>query len=129
YKVEPDEDFSVAVADLEKAGIFSEFNRVICVSVSYIRWERGRPISHIKSLYNSDKNEKAVLTEIHQLLCKLGLSNYWLCGHNIKEFDCPVLARRMLIHGIQTLPKKLNNYGKKNLGSSLCRYSRFMEIW
>ena len=35
-----------------------------------------------------------------------------LCGHNIKEFDIPFIARRMIINRI-TLPEKLNLFGKK----------------
>ena len=35
-----------------------------------------------------------------------------MCGHNVKEFDFPFIARRMLIHGIK-IPNKLNLMGKK----------------
>jgi uncharacterized protein YprB with RNaseH-like and TPR domain len=35
-----------------------------------------------------------------------------MCGHNVKEFDFPFIARRMLIHGIK-IPAKLNLMGKK----------------
>jgi uncharacterized protein YprB with RNaseH-like and TPR domain len=35
-----------------------------------------------------------------------------MCGHNVKEFDFPFIARRMLIHGIK-IPDKLNLMGKK----------------
>lgn len=35
-----------------------------------------------------------------------------MCGHNIKEFDLPFIARRMLINGVK-IPIKLNLFGKK----------------
>ena len=35
-----------------------------------------------------------------------------LCGHNIKEFDLPFIARRMIINNLN-IPEKINNMGKK----------------
>ena len=35
-----------------------------------------------------------------------------LCGHNVKEFDIPFIARRMLIHGVK-LPAIIDVAGKK----------------
>ncbi|APB32831.1 3'-5' exonuclease, PolB [Gloeomargarita lithophora Alchichica-D10] len=111
YKISVDEEFDVSASYLEKAGIFAEFNRVVCVCFGYIRWEKNAPAGTFKTFYNQD--EKQVLLDTAQTLNQPKSSQYQLCGHNIKEFDTPVLARRMLIHGVQPLPKSLNNYGKK----------------
>ncbi|MCS7292289.1 MAG: ribonuclease H-like domain-containing protein [Gloeomargarita sp. SKYBB_i_bin120] len=111
YKVGPQAEFDVASAYVEKAAFFSEFNRVVCVAFGYIRWVDDQPLAHLQSFCEFD--EKDVLLKTQQLLSQPRTQDYTLCGHNIKEFDCPVLARRMLIHGILPLPRQLNNYGKK----------------
>lgn len=111
YKVEPEVEFDVESAYFEKAGLFAEFNRVVCVSTGYILWTEGKPVGYTQSFCGTD--EKAILSAINDLLNKPLLSDYCLCGHNIKEFDSPVLARRMLINDISPLPSSLNNYGKK----------------
>lgn len=111
YKAENDPDFDVNRSYSEKAGLFSEFNRVVCVSFGYIQFQEGQAQATIKSIYDHD--EKAILLKAAELLKQNKLTNYRLCGHNINGFDCPTLARRMLINGIFPLPSSLNNYGKK----------------
>ena len=104
-----DED---TVADIYRrdAGIFAEFGKVVCISVGYIYDLMGIPHFKVKSFYNDD--EKVVLEDFANLLNKWDKPDRTLCGHNIKEFDIPFMARRMLINGVQ-LPKILNIAGKK----------------
>lgn len=91
----------------EKAGIFAEFAKVICVSVGFFNEGTFR----IKSFYGDD--EKKLLTEFTELLNKhYNRKEHLLCAHNGKEFDFPFLGRRMLINGVK-LPKTLNIAGKK----------------
>jgi hypothetical protein len=90
-----------------KAGIYAEFSRVICISVGFFNEGEFR----IKSYYYSD--EKRLLEEFSNLLNKhFNRKDHMLCAHNGKEFDFPVLCRRMLINGLK-LPKTLNIAGKK----------------
>jgi len=95
----------------ERAGIYAEFGKVICISVGvYIPKGDGYSF-RIKSFCNKD--EKQVLTEFANLLnARYTSSTKALCGHNGKEFDFPFLSRRMLINGIK-LPFLLNTAGKK----------------
>jgi 3'-5' exonuclease len=91
----------------ERAGIYAEFGRVICISTGLFRngsfW--------IKSYYGDD--EKVLLTEFAEMLTKASGKNFlFLCAHNGKEFDYPYLIRRMLINGIQ-VPSILDLAGKK----------------
>ena len=92
----------------QRAGIYAEFGKIICISVGFMKGE----IFRIKSFYGHD--EKLLLTEFNDLLN----SNYFnkrdqlLCAHNGKEFDFPYIARRMLINRIP-LPKLLDIAGKK----------------
>ena len=91
----------------ERAGIYAEFGKIICISVGYIN---GNTLK-IKSFYGDD--EKEVLKEFVELLDRYySGNNYLLCGHNAKEFDYPYLSRRILINGLQ-LPKILDISSKK----------------
>lgn len=91
----------------QRAGIYSEFGKIICISVGFIADNQIR----LKSFYNND--EKILLTEFKYLLEKsYNKSNNFLCAHNGKEFDYPYIARRMLINNIK-IPKILDLAGKK----------------
>lgn len=90
------------------AGIWAEFGKIICISVGYVT-KFGK--IRIKSFYGH--GEKKILQDFAHLLSNHFYSSQsLLCGHNVKEFDIPFLARRMLIHQIE-LPNLLNLFGKK----------------
>lgn len=92
----------------ERAGIHSEFGKIICLSCGLIIEDKK---IRIKSFYG-DYEEK-LLIEFNELLkSNYFKSNLILCAHNGKEFDFPYLARRMMIHQIE-LPKILRLHGKK----------------
>jgi DNA polymerase elongation subunit (family B) len=95
----------------ERAGIYSEFGRIICISVGLIR-EKNPYHFRLKSFFGSD--EKALLTDFAAMLTKFskGKKDALLCAHNGKEFDFPYIARRMIINRIP-VPDLLNNAGKK----------------
>jgi predicted PolB exonuclease-like 3'-5' exonuclease len=95
----------------ERAGIYSEFGKIICISVGLIR-EKNPFSLRLKSFYGKD--EKALLTEFSGMLLKFCRSSKEavLCAHNGKEFDFPYIARRMIINGLN-IPEILNNAGKK----------------
>jgi hypothetical protein len=80
----------------ERAGIYAEFGKIICISCGFIR--DGNWIT--KSFFGDD--EKIILEEFRNALHKLEKSGkkWFLCAHNGKEFDFPYIARRMVIHGI-----------------------------
>lgn len=95
----------------QKAGIFAEFAKVICISTGVMRTVDGKKIFRIKSFYGDD--EKKVLEDFANLLnTSFGKKEQMLCGHNIKEFDIPFLSRRMLVNGIKH-PAVLDLAGKK----------------
>lgn len=95
----------------ERAGIYSEFGRIICISVGYIK-EKDPYALRLKSFYGDD--EKTILSEFSAMLSKFSKSNResLLCAHNGKEFDYPYIARRMIINSI-LIPDLLDNAGKK----------------
>jgi DNA polymerase elongation subunit (family B) len=109
----------------ERAGIYAEFGKVVCISCGLVRDHSttGKSI-RMKSFYGDDERE--LLLDFKKLLEDLdGRDNYMLCGHNAKEFDFPFIARRMLIHGI-TLPRALDIAGKKPWEIS---HLDTMELW
>jgi uncharacterized protein YprB with RNaseH-like and TPR domain len=95
----------------EKAGIYSEFAKVACISVGMLIQKDGETQIRLKSFAGED--EKKVLQEFNDLLnAHYNHDSYSLCAHNGKEFDFPFLGRRMLINSLK-LPKILNIAGKK----------------
>ncbi len=95
---------------IEKAGIYAEFGKIVCISVGYIVVEAGGEMHfRLKSYYGDD--EAKLLIDFAQLLEKTPRFAY-LCGHNIKEFDIPYICRRMAIN-LLPFPNKLRIHGKK----------------
>jgi uncharacterized protein YprB with RNaseH-like and TPR domain len=93
------------------AGIYSEFGRIICISVGLIYDKDEKQTLRITSFAGDD--EKVLLNNFKSLLdSTYNTLDHTLCGHNIKEFDIPYICRRMIINGI-ALPKILNIAGKK----------------
>ena len=95
----------------ERAGIYSEFGKIICISVGLIR-EKNPYSFRLKSFYGKD--EKALLIEFSGMLSKFCRTNKEavLCAHNGREFDFPYIARRMIINNL-IIPEILDNAGKK----------------
>jgi predicted PolB exonuclease-like 3'-5' exonuclease len=103
------EDQSPA-AFYERAGIWAEFGKIICISVGFFSLLKKKRNFRIKSFFGT---EKKLLTEFKTLLENhFSKPSQLLCAHNGKEFDFPYIARRMIIHGID-LPAKLNLFNKK----------------
>jgi predicted PolB exonuclease-like 3'-5' exonuclease len=89
----------------EKAGIFAEFAKVVCIGVGFYNKKKFR----IKSLASA--NEVEILKEFSHLLEQhFNSSSHLLCAHNGKEFDFPFLCRRFLINNLP-LPKVLQIQG------------------
>lgn len=84
-----------------EAGFFPEFIKVIVISFGYYNANQEFKVD---SCYGHD--EKELLTKAAEVLNKVG-GTYALCGHSIKRFDMPYLAKRMVINGIH-IPHLLN---------------------
>ncbi len=94
----------------ERAGIWAEFGKIICISVGFFQGEGSGRRFRLRSFYG---DEETILREFSELLnAHYRSPRKLLCAHNGKEFDFPYLARRILIHGLP-LPDKLNLFGKK----------------
>jgi len=109
----------------ERAGVFAEFGKIVCISVGVVRTNSlGEKTITMKS-YASHYEHK-LLTEFGEMLTKSYNSpNHSMCGHNAKEFDFPFIARRMLLNGID-IPAILDIAGKKPWEVNLLDT---MELW
>ena len=95
----------------ERAGIYAEFGKIVCISVGFIKTENDTKTLRLKSYFNDD--EKTLLIDFFELLNKhYNQNDFLLCAHNGKEFDFPYIARRALINGVN-IPTILDMAGKK----------------
>jgi len=94
----------------DRAGIWAEFGKIICISVGYFHFSGDIRNFRVTSFFGE---EVKILKDFKNLLIShFSQSKHLLCAHNGKEFDFPYIARRLIIHGIE-LPYKLNLFGKK----------------
>lgn len=110
----------------ERAGIYSEFGKIVCISVGIIKKHNEELQFYQKSFYGNSEakllNEFALSINEFERKKK---GQILLCGHNGKEFDFPFIARRMLINGIK-IPSTLNTAGKKPWE---VKHIDTMELW
>jgi len=109
----------------QRAGIYAEYGKIICISVGIIIQKEGEQFIRLNSFYGDD--EKNLLNEFAGMLHKFYAKNnsIYLCAHNGKEFDFPYISRRMLVNGIQ-LPVVLDVAGKKPWEVT---FLDTMELW
>jgi uncharacterized protein YprB with RNaseH-like and TPR domain len=108
----------------EKAGIYAEFGKVVCISLGFVLQKEGETQIRIKSIANED--EIVLLQEFLDLLNSYYNSpDFLFCAHNGKEFDIPFLCRRILINNLK-IPYMLNVSGKKPWE---IKHLDTMELW
>ena len=94
----------------DRAGIWAEFGKIVCISVGYFKVKDAMRTFRTTSFQGDERN---LLLEFKKLLSEhFNKPQHLLCAHNGKEFDFPFIARRMIINGI-ALPFKLDLFGKK----------------
>jgi 3'-5' exonuclease len=122
HRIAGDQSSSAEAWYSEKAGVYAEFGKVVCIGLGYFLYdpENQRLQFRTKSLAQEEEND--TLWEFRELLEK---RNWTLCAHNGKEFDYPYLCRRMLINQIP-LPNVLQMAGKKPWE---IRHLDTMELW
>lgn len=109
----------------ERAGIYAEFGKIICISVGMFNLrEGGKREFRLHSFYGDDEN--LLLREFADMLnSHFNRADNLLCAHNGKEFDFPYIARRMVINRIP-IPKILNTVGRKPWE---VQHIDTMELW
>lgn len=108
----------------ERAGIYAEFGKIICISCGCIQGTGEDRKLVIKSFGSED--EKKLLTEFADMLNRWATDNQkFLCAHNGKEFDYPYICRRMVINGVG-IPEAMQIAGRKPWD---VRHLDTMELW
>ena len=90
-----------------RTALVPEFAKIVCMSVAFVM-ENG----DIKKQTFSGNDEKVLLKECQNLLERCGKLDFFLCGHNLKNFDIPMTAKRMIINGLLP-PSILPSYDTK----------------
>lgn len=98
----------------EKAGIYAEFGKIVCISVGFLVRSTDKTEWNVRLKSFANRDEKKLLEEFIDLVEQYynNPNKSYFCGHNIKEFDMPYICRRILINGL-TLPNSLDIAGKK----------------
>ena len=118
------DETTAAEAFNNSAGIYSEFGKIVCISVGYLHFLEKEMHFRTKSFFGND--EVQILSSFSDLITKFcSTDEHTICGHNIKEFDIPYICRRMLINGLK-LPAILNISGKK---SWEIKFIDTLELW
>ena len=96
------EDIDISLDQLfqTRTALVPEFARIVTVCLGIVD-QSGK----FKTTVFSDENERSLLIELRKTLFRCGELGYFLCGHNVKNFDIPMMAKRMIINNI--LPPKI----------------------
>lgn len=94
-----------------KSAIFSEFGRILAISMGFFRNLNGKETLRITTLTG---DERAILIEFCRRVESFAArhENFNFCAHNGKEFDFPYIARRLLIQGFP-IPPAMYAAGRK----------------
>jgi predicted PolB exonuclease-like 3'-5' exonuclease len=84
----------------KRAALVPEFAKIVCVSMAFVMDNK-----EIKKQTFSGDDEKELLLQVRNLLDRCHKLDFYLCGHNLKNFDIPMMAKRMIINGI--MPSKI----------------------
>ena len=99
---------------LKRAGVYSEFAKVICISIGFFRFDKDRLRNQFRVKTISGDDEKELLENFLTTIAKSFSEpeRFHFCGHNIREFDLPFICRRLLVQGLG-LPEILDLSGKR----------------
>jgi len=104
----------IAGAFGERAGIYAEFGKIVCISVGFLTRQPDGKDSLLRLKSFTNHVEASLLEDFSELLEK-HFSNpdkFAICGHNIREFDVPYICRRLLVNQLP-FPRMLDIAGRK----------------
>lgn len=81
---------------LKTASLIPEFLKIITVCLGLID-SKG----NMRTQIFSGDDEKSLLIEVKKMFEKCNTMGYFLCGHNLKNFDIPITAKRMIVNGLR----------------------------
>jgi 3'-5' exonuclease len=105
-----DKEFDTPETLYDRAGIYAEFGKIVCLSCGIISGSGDDKKITLKSFCCDE--EKTILADFSDMLKKWSGVDRVLCAHNGKEFDFPYLSRRMVINQLP-VPDMLQLAGKR----------------
>ena len=105
-----DKEFDTPETLYDRAGIYAEFGKIVCLSCGIISGSGAEKKITLKSFCCDE--EKTILTDFSDMLKKWSGPDKVLCAHNGKEFDFPYISRRMVINQLP-VPDMLQLAGKR----------------
>ena len=90
----------INTAYINNAGIITTYGKIVCISFGYIDND-GK--SHISSFYGDD--EKEIVEKFNELLKKIELKKFNLCGYRINYFDIPWVLHKL--HKYNIIPANI----------------------
>lgn len=114
---EPDKDLNELYSN--KAPLYAEWGRILCISVGVISKESLDKDSYelvVKTFADDDESEliRDFITKMQKTLSDTSnnKNSFALCAHNGKIFDFPFIAKRIIINRFN-LPKMFDYVGSK----------------
>ena len=125
---EPITDEEAAEAYKEKAGIYAEFGKIVCISVGVVGRNPDTKEFFIRLKSFASEDEAELLRDFSEMVTQFynNTATHSFCGHNIREFDMPYICRRLLINQLP-LPHPLNIAGKKPWETK--HFIDTLELW
>lgn len=125
---EPLSDEDTAQWFQDRAAIYAEFGKIICISVGIVYRDREDKSLRVRLKSFANDDERVLLQEFADLLKQYypDPKRHFLCGHNIKEFDVPYMCRRMVVNQL-AFPTLLDISGKKPWETA--HLVDTMELW
>lgn len=102
-----DQNLSLDQIFARRSALVPEFAKIVCVSAAFVL-DNGE--TKKQTFFGDD--ETKLLQDVQKLLDRCGRLDFFLCGHNLKNFDIPMMAKRMIINGLMP-PSILPSYDTK----------------
>lgn len=121
FKRQYPEDSELTSDDMfmKRAGLLAEFGKIVCISVGFVLDNGDTKLDSFVG------GEEEILTKCSTLLNRVDKLGFLICGHNVKNFDLPYIAKRMLINNI-VIPNIVPNYKIKPWESKVVDTK---EVW
>lgn len=108
-----------------QAGINPEYSKIVCFSFGKLHINEDRTDYNIETRSYYDDDEKYILKKVEKMLDRTEKNGFNLAGHNIKNFDIPLLIKRYIINNMK-VPRILWFLNKKPWE---LRFLDSKEIW
>ena len=106
-------DEEVAASYIDRAAIYAEYGKIMCISVGAVYRDADKQLRvRLKSFAGDD--ERQILLDFSEMMNQYyqNPAKHGICGHNVKEFDVPYICRRMVVNQLP-FPALLDLEGKK----------------